>query len=148
MAIGTVLPGFPCRSAREAPGFTPSRRYQGRIVEVYLARRHVALGGLHQLVAESGFAREDELLQVGERVIEELVVAGEIAAATNSSGISLYFIISTFSPPSSSRILLIRERFVPIQAPMASTFASLDDTAILVLDPASREIDLISTVPS
>ena len=36
----------------------------------------------------------------------------------------------------------------PTQAPMGSTLGSADQTASLVREPASREMDLISTVPS
>ena len=45
-------------------------------------------------------------------------------------------------------MLLTRWPPGPTQAPMGSTFSSADQTAILVRLPASRAMDLTSTVPS
>ena len=59
--------GVPGR-AKPSPLIPQSRRRQRR-VDVDLPRRRVALCSLHQLLAEFGLAREDELLQVGERVV-------------------------------------------------------------------------------
>jgi hypothetical protein len=56
-----------------------------RGVDVDLSRRSSSLDGLRQLVAEFGLAREDKLLQVGERVVVRLVLAGEIATARTTA---------------------------------------------------------------
>ena len=56
--------------------------------------------------------------------------------------------MSIFSPPSSLTIVATRPPRGPTQEPMGSTLGSEDQTAILVRLPASRAIDLISTVPS
>ncbi len=64
------------------------------------------------------------------------------------AGFSSQVIISIFSPRSSLTIALTRAPFNPTQAPTGSTSGSLDHTAILVRLPASREIALISTMPS
>ena len=66
----------------------------------------------------------------------------------NWAGSSLYFTMSIFSPRSSSTMLPTRWPLGPTQAPMGSTFSSLDQTAILVRLPASRAMDFTSTVPS
>ena len=76
------------------------------------------------------------------------VLAGASARDINSSGFSLHGIISIFSPLSSLTTAEILDFPGPIQAPTASTFASFENMAIFVLEPASREIDLISTIPS
>ena len=73
---------------------------------------------------------------------------GHVAAAMYSSGTSLYLMISIFSPRSSSTIAEILIPWLPIQAPTGSTSASLEQTAILVLEPASRETPLTRTTPS
>ena len=74
--------------------------------------------------------------------------AGERAAATYSAGSSEYLMMSTFSPLSSSTMLFTRWPRGPTQAPMGSTLGSADQTASLVRLPASRAMDLTSTVPS
>ena len=65
-----------------------------------------------------------------------------------STGSGDHLTISIFSFLSSPTIVCILEPRGPIQAPTESTSGSLDQTAIFVLKPASREIDLISTIPS
>ena len=74
--------------------------------------------------------------------------AGDRAAAMYSAGSSDHLMISTFSPLSSSTMLLTRWPRGPTQAPMGSTSGSADQTASLVRLPASRAMDLTSTVPS
>ena len=66
----------------------------------------------------------------------------------NTSGDSLQFTISIFSPRNSSTIALTRAPFIPTHAPTASTSGICVVTAILVRDPASLAMLLISTVPS
>ena len=56
--------------------------------------------------------------------------------------------MSIFSPRSSFTMELTLEPFKPTHAPTGSTLGSLDITAILLLDPASLAMALISTVPS
>src|SRR5262245_52452669 len=55
-------------------GVSRSWARQGEVFGVDLARGGAALGGLHELGAEFGLAGEDEGLEVGERVVEELVL--------------------------------------------------------------------------
>ena len=74
--------------------------------------------------------------------------AGASAAAIYSSGVSLYLMMSIFSPRSSFTMLFTRVPCWPTQAPMGSTLGSLLHTAIFVRLPASRAMLLISTVPS
>ena len=56
--------------------------------------------------------------------------------------------MSIFSPFSSLTMAATRPPFGPTQAPMGSTFSSVDQTAILVREPASRAMDCTVTVPS
>ena len=56
--------------------------------------------------------------------------------------------MSIFSPPSSSTTLATRPPFGPTHAPIGSITGSSAQTAIFVRLPASRAMDLISTVPS
>lgn len=79
--------------------------------------------------------------------VTETTVAGESALAMNSRGFSLQRMISTFSPPSSCTTALTRAPLLPTHAPTASTRASSEAIAIFVLCPASREMDLMTTVP-
>ena len=82
------------------------------------------------------------------RVVTLITSAGDRAAAIYSAGSSLYLMMSTFSPANSYTMLLTRWPRGPTQAPMASTSGSADQTASLVREPASRAMDLTSTVPS
>ena len=74
--------------------------------------------------------------------------AGDRAAAIYWAGSSDHLMMSTFSPLSSLTMLFTRWPRGPTQAPMASTSGSADQTASLVRLPASRAMDLTSTVPS
>ena len=74
--------------------------------------------------------------------------AGASAAATYSAGSSLHLMMSTFSPRSSSTMAFTRWPRGPTQAPMGSTLGSSLHTASLVRLPASRAMDMTSTVPS
>ena len=56
--------------------------------------------------------------------------------------------MSIFSPLSSDTTALTLEPFTPTHEPTGSTLGFFDNTAILVLEPASLAILLISTVPS
>ena len=75
--------------------------------------------------------------------------AGASAAAMNSSGTSLYLTMSIFSPPSSSTTLFDT---AALRADARADRVDRPDlphqTAIFVRLPASRAMDLISTVPS
>ena len=82
------------------------------------------------------------------RVSTLMTSAGDRAAATYSAGSSENLMMSTFSPLSSSTMLFTRWPRGPTQAPMGSTLESADQTASLVRLPASRAMDLTSTVPS
>ena len=74
--------------------------------------------------------------------------AGASAAAMNSLGSSLYWMMSIFSPRSSSTTWLTRPPRGPTHAPMASTSSLLDETAIFVRLPGSRAMERTSTMPS
>ena len=65
-----------------------------------------------------------------------------------STGSGDHLTISIFSFFNSPTIVCILEPLGPIHAPTESTSGSFDQTAILVLKPASLAIDLISTIPS
>ena len=80
--------------------------------------------------------------------ITEMTFAGLKAFSIRSAGLSLQLMISIFSPLNSSTIALTLAPFIPTQAPTGSTSGSLLHTAILVREPASLAILLISTVPS
>ena len=75
-------------------------------------------------------------------------VAGDKAFSMKIPGFSSHSTISIFSPLNSSLIAVTRVPFIPTHAPTGSTSSLLDHTAILVLEPASLAIALISTVPS
>ena len=80
--------------------------------------------------------------------ITSTTFAGERAFSIKIAGFSSQFTISIFSPLSSFTTAFTRLPFIPTQAPTASTSGLLEYTAILVLEPASRAIFFISTVPS
>ncbi len=73
--------------------------------------------------------------------------AGANALATYIAGSSDHSITSIFSPLISLVTVVTRTPRPPTHAPVGSTCGSFDATAILVLLPASRAIDFISTTP-
>ena len=78
----------------------------------------------------------------------EMTFAGLSAFSIRNAGLSSQLMISIFSPRSSFTIALTLAPFKPTHAPTGSTFGSVELTAIFVLEPASRAIARISTVPS
>ena len=78
----------------------------------------------------------------------EMTLAGLKAFSISIAALSLQLMISIFSPLSSLTMALTLAPFRPTHAPTGSTSGSLLHTAIFVLLPASREMLLISTIPS
>ena len=78
----------------------------------------------------------------------QITFAGLNAFSIRYAGFSSQLMISIFSPRSSFTMAFTLAPFTPTHAPTGSTLGSLDLTAILVLEPASLAMALISTVPS
>ena len=77
-----------------------------------------------------------------------MTLAGLNAFSIRIAGFSSQLMISIFSPRSSSTMEFTLAPFIPTHAPTGSTSGSLLHTAILVREPASLAMLLISTVPS
>src|SRR5438093_523065 len=81
-------------------------------------------------------------------IVTRLILAGESAFSTKTTGSSFHSTMSIFSPRSSRMMDCTRVPFMPTHAPTGSTSFSRETTATLARSPASRTQPLIWTVVS